>query len=245
MNTYEQLRNEAPGEGGDAWREADKEASRLRTLYASLKEDARYNNDYKSETAWAAFDEAKDKIAENAAKARELLHKQARSAEEGSLPFPPQEPLNTQDTDKIIASQNEASRIVRKLDRMDARSREGKNPFKADKTEILRGEYGRGLEVGGVQGGAICRGALAAADELGVSRESVVSDFRKDRHREALGRAEHYSRLAAHISKKVPEPPFPRPGARRGGDFHTGRTNPFLADLAREVRPAGRGPHWS
>lgn len=245
MTTYEELRNEAPGEGGDAWREADRDAKRLRELYVSLKEDARYNNDYKSETAWAAFDGAKGKIAENAAKARELLQKQARSAGEASLPFPPEEPLNTQDTNKLIASQNEASRIVRKLDRQEAKSRDGKGPFKPDKTGVLRGEYARGLEVGGVQGGAICRGALAAADEMGVDRESVISDFRKDRHNDALGRAEHYARLAGHVSKRVPEPPFPKPGARKGTDFHTGRTSSFLAERARDMRPAGRGPHWS
>lgn len=221
MTTYEELRDQATGEGADAWREADREEGRLRALYRELKEDPRYTNEHKSETAWKAYENARGKIAENRAKARELLQKRARSAEEVSLPLPPFEALHTTDTNKLIASQNEASRIVRKLDRMAT----GDGPFRPDKAGALRKEYGRGLEVGGVQGGAICRGALEAADEVGVDRESVVGGFRKERHREALERAEHCARLAAHVGGKVPEPPFARPD--RGQDLRGARSLPW------------------
>jgi hypothetical protein len=70
------------------------------------------------------------------------------------------------------------------------------------------------MEVGGIEGGCICRGVLSAARELGVDTDTVVNEFRKDRHHESLQRAEHSARLAGLIStKSVPEPPFAKPGA--------------------------------
>jgi hypothetical protein len=245
MSTYEQLRDSATGEAGEAWKAADREAGNLYALYRELQEDPRFTSEHKAETAWKRYDAAAGKVEAGRAKARELLQKQARSAETASLPFPPTESPGTEDTNKLIASQNEASRIVRKLDRMAS----GKGPFKPDKVKVLKGEYERGLEAGGVQGGAICRGVLAAANELGIDADAIVDAFRKDRHHEALERAEHCARLTQHISTRAPEPPFPRPGARRGSDFHTGRTNSFLPARERTVegpgRSSGRRPPWS
>ncbi len=245
--SYEQLRDGATGEGGDAWRATDKEESRLRELYRGLKEDPRYSEEHKSEQAWEAYERVKDKIAANKEKAREKLAKQARTGERFSIPMPGQEPLTTNDTNKLLASQNEAARIVRKIERVDS----GKGPFKPDQTEVLRNEYQRGLEVGGVQGGAICRGVLEAADELGVDKHSVVDPFRKERHHESLQSAEHAQRLTQLIGKQVPEPPFKRPGSGRGGDMHT-RPNFLVLDRDREqiVEPAvghtgkKRRPAW-
>jgi hypothetical protein len=242
-NTYEQLRDEATGEGANAWREADRLAANLRATYAGLKEDPRYTEEHRAEQAWAAYEAAEGKIAANKAKARELLQKQSRTNEKLSFPFPDQEVLTTTDTSKLIASQNEASRVVRKLDRTAANA---KGPFTRDRAEVLRDEYGRGLEVGGVSGGAICRGVLAAAEELGMDVHGVVDGFRKDRHREALERAEHYARLTDMIGGKAPEPPFTKPGSGRGSDFHTGRSRPLFVDRGRTVegsrRPGRRAP---
>ena len=42
MSAYEELRDGATGEGGDAWREADRRTSKLHALYRELKEDPRY-----------------------------------------------------------------------------------------------------------------------------------------------------------------------------------------------------------
>ena len=211
-NTYEELRDNATGEGGEAWREADRLTGNLYSLYRDLKEDPRYTDEHKAERAWERYEATKGKIEAGKTKAKELLEKQARSAERFSIPVPAEESVTTTDTAKLLASQNEASRIVRKIDRLDGNT---KGSFKPDRLETLKTEYGRGLETGGVQGGAICRGVLDAADELGIDRHSVVDSFRKDRHRDSLERAEHAERLAGLIGGKVPEPPFARPGERK------------------------------
>ena len=207
--TYEQLRDSATGEAGAAWKAADQEESNLRALYQELREDPRYTEAHKAQQAWERYEDAKERIAASKAKARELLEKQAHSAERSSVPFPAGEGIITSDTQKLLASQNEASRIIRTLDRLDR----GKGPLTQDRTEILKQEYGRGMETGGVQGGAICRGVLSACDELGVDVNAVVDGFRKDRHREALERSRHASQLVQYIGKRVPEPPFRRPGS--------------------------------
>ena len=221
--TYEQLRDSATGEAGVAWKAADHEESNLRTLYRDLKEDPRYTDSHKAETAWQRYEAAKEKIADGKAKARELLEKQAHAAERSSVPFPGGEGIITSDTQKLLASQNVASRIIRKLDRLDT-SNEG--PFTPERTEVLRQEYERGMETGGVQGGAICRDVLSACDELGIEVNAVVDSFRKERHHEALQRAQQAARLAQYIGKRVPEPPFRKPGsAQRVSEAQ--RKNPF------------------
>lgn len=240
--TYESLRDSATGEAGEAWKAADREESNLHALYRELREDPRYTDEHKAEQAWQRYEAAKEKIAAGKEKARDLLEKQSRSGERFSIPLPDGESLITSDTNKLLASQNAQASIIRKLDRMDA---SGKGPFKPDRVEVLRREYGRGLEVGGVQGGIICRGVLAAADELGVDTNAVVDGFRKQRHRESLERAEHAERLSQHIGKHVPEPPFPRPGSTpRGGDFHTGYGGPraFKPGAQRGVDTTPDGP---
>jgi hypothetical protein len=222
---YEELRDSATGEAGAAWKAADLEEGNLRALYQELKKDPRFSDEHKAEQAWAKYEATREKIASGKAKAKELLERQARTGERFSIPMPQGELPTTTDTTKLVASQNEASRVVRKLDRID----NGKGgPLKPDRTEILRQEYAKGLEIGGIQGGAICRGVLAAADELGVDADSVVDPFREERHRESLERAQHASRLMDLISSNVPEPPFARPGQRRRGSEPRRRNNALL-----------------
>jgi hypothetical protein len=215
--TYAEMRDGATGEGGEAWRRADREDGNLRQLYTTLKGDNRYSDEYKAEKAWEAYEAVREKIAGGREKAREMLEAQARLGERFSIPVPDGEALVTSDTTKLLASQNEAARIVRKIDRID-NSGKG-SPLKPDRLAVLRQEYGRGLEVGGAQGGIVCRGVLAAADELGVDAHSIVDGFRKDRHRESLERGEHSGRLARTVGGSVPPPPFPRPGrpVQQGG----------------------------
>jgi len=220
--TYEQLRDSATGEAGAAWKAADHEEGNLRALYQELREDPRFTNEHKAEQAWERYETAKEQIAAGKARARELLEKQALAAERSSVPFPGGEGMITSDTQKLLASQNEASRIIRKLDRLDT----GRGPFTSDKTEMLRQEYGRGLETGSVQGGAICRGVLSACDELGIDANAVVDGFRKERHHESLERSQHAARLVQYIGTRVPEPPFKRPSsAQRVSEAQ--RKNPF------------------
>ena len=212
--TYESLRDSATGEAGEAWKRADREDANLRTLYSNLKQDPRYTSEHQAEQAWGAYEATKGKIAADKTKARELLERQARTGEHFSFPMPEGESLITSDTSKLLASQNESARIVRKLDRIAG---SGTGPFKLDKAEVLKQEYERGLEIGGVQGGAICRGVLEAADELGMDRHRVVDTFRKQSHRNSLEDAARASILTQHIAKHIPEPPFKRPVGRTPG----------------------------
>ena len=210
--TYEQLRGSATGEAGEAWKAADREESNLRTLYRNLKEDPRYTEKHKAEQAWARYEATKEKIAAGREKARESLKKQAQTAERLSIPLPDGEALITTHTSKLLAVQNEAARIIRKIDRAG----QSGGPFRPNRVEALKEEYRRGLEIGGMQGGVICRGVLMAADELGSDTGAVVHGFRKERHHKALESAHHAERLAGLIGKRIAvEPPFPRPGTRR------------------------------
>jgi len=208
--TYEQLRDSATGEAGAAWKAADREEHNLRTLYQELRDDPRYTTEHKAEQAWQRYEAAKEMIVSGKVKAREVLETQARTAEHQSMPLPAKEGLITNDSQKLLLSQNESARIIRKLDRLDENAR---GPFKPGKVEVLKQEYGRGLEVGGVQGGAICRGVLSVCDELGIDANVVVDSFRKQRHHESLERAQHAAHLTQYISKRVPEPPFRKPGS--------------------------------
>jgi hypothetical protein len=168
-NPYEALRDSATGEAGEAWKAADREAKKLAALYQELREDPRYTDAHKAETAWARYEAGKGRI--EAGRAKELLERQARSAERFSLPFPDGEGPTTTDTQKLLATQNETARLLRRIDRMGA---DGKGPFRSDPAAVLRDEYGRGLEVGGVQGGALCRAVLEAARDLGMAADSIV-----------------------------------------------------------------------
>jgi hypothetical protein len=209
--TYEQLRDAASGDAGQAWRSADREEGNLHALYRSLKEDPRYTEEHKAQKAWENYEIAREKIAAGSReKARESLKKQAQTAERLSIPLPDGEELITTDTSKLLAAQNEAARIIRKLERASLAS-PARGPFRPTPVEVLKEEYARGLEVGGMEGGVICRGVLMAADELGADASAVVDGFRKQRHRKALESAHHAERVAGLIGKQInAEPPFPR-----------------------------------
>jgi hypothetical protein len=228
-DTYESLRESVGGTAGEAWRAADRAEANLRSLYQELKDDPRYTEEHKAATAWERYEATKDKITADKEKARELLQKQLRSAERLSVPLPGSEAVNTTDTDKLLASQNEATRLVRRIDRLEAGA---KGPFKPDRVNVLKEQYQRGLEVGGVQGGAICRGVLLACEELGVDTNAVVDPFRKQTHRDSLEHAQHVERLLFTVGGKPPEPPFPRPGRTRSpkdvGTYGGRRVTGFL-----------------
>jgi hypothetical protein len=232
--SYEQLRASVDGEACAAWDLVDRQVSELRTFYEQLKEDERYSSEYKAEQAWKRFVAVKEKISRGTAKTKELLEKQIHSRQQFSIPMPQGEPVHTHDANKLIASQNEASRIVRKIDRLDST---GKGPFKPDRTEMLRSEYARGLEIGGVQGACICRGVLAAADELGVDTDSIVDPFRRDRHRDSLQGAQLAARQLDLIGSDLPQPPFPDLSKRTRGS-EPRRQSALLLPKATELSSA-------
>jgi hypothetical protein len=93
-------------------------------------------------------------------------------------------------------------------------------------------------QIGGVQRGAICRGVLEAADELGVDKDQVVDGFRKQSHRNALEDAERASMLTQLIGSQIPQPPFARPSRPREG------RDKLLIPRERSMRTKGRRPSW-
>ncbi len=226
MSEYEQMRDQESGPAGQAWREADREEQRLRSLYESLREDNRYTEAHKGQQAWGAFLAAKEKIAAGRQQARESLQKQARSAERFSVPLPKGVSHQAKDASELLAAQNEAGRIVRKVERQQ------QGPISPSKDEALRKEYGRGLELGGVEGAAICRGTLSAAEDLGVPVDAVVDDYRKDQHRESQERAQAANQAAFTIGTKIKEPPFPRPN-----DVPPQSLDSVLTNRARGYKP--------
>jgi hypothetical protein len=228
--SYESIQQEAKGPGVEEWRHADKLRADLTATYHSLREDPRYTEEHKAERAWERYETAKEKIAADSEKARELLEKRVISAERLSIPFPAGEGLITTDTNKLLASQNEATRIVRKVERKKLKPTQAR--------EILREEYERGLEIGGIQGGAICRGVCQAADELTLDIHSVVHPFRKERHHESLEQAQHAARLTQLISRHIPEPPYPRPNASGSS-----RDNLFIPQSRGQMFKRSR-PSW-
>jgi hypothetical protein len=234
--SYEQLRSSVDGEAGESWDRVDRQVRDLRKHYESLKNDERLNDEYRAQEAWKRFEAARPKIEQGKQKTKELLEQQVRSRHQSSIPMPKGHSGPTHDTNKLIAAQNEASRIIRKLDRQSS----GKSLFKVDKTETLRTEYERGLEIGGVQGASICRGVLSAADEVGVDVESVVDGFRTERHHESLQRSQQAARQLDLIGSDVPEPPFPEPGKRTRRGSEPRRQRAMLVEKAPEIASVGR-----
>jgi hypothetical protein len=143
-STYESLRDSARGEAGALWKAADREEANLGKYYEQLKEDVRFTDTHKAELAWGRYNQVKDKIVEGRTKAGEQLAHDAAVYRRQALPFPPSEGPVTQDTQKIVISQNETQRISRKLARMQDAST---GPFRPDLTSAIRQEYERGLEV--------------------------------------------------------------------------------------------------
>jgi hypothetical protein len=211
-NTYEDLRDSARGEAASLWKTADREEGNLSKFYEQLQDDPRYTSEHKSELAWAKYNQAKEKIVRGREKAGEQLANDAAVYHRQSLPFPASEGPVTQDSQKILITQNESARISRKLARMQEAST---GPFRPDLTSALRDEYQRGLDVGGVMGGSLCRAVLAVCDEYGVTPDSVVDSFRKDRHRELMERAQYAEYLQDYLGKRVSEPPYPKPASEK------------------------------
>jgi hypothetical protein len=240
VGAYKELRATVEGEAGRAWDSADRGLAELRASYERLREDPRYTEEHKSEQAWELYARASEKIVANRERARSLLEQQAKTDRRFSIPLPPEQSVTVTDPATLLACQNEHTRIIRKLDRLEANAR---GPSKRSPVEVLQEEYSKGLEAGGVQGGSICRGVLSAADELGIDAASVVDQYRNDRHRANLERAQASARLTDLFSKQgPPEPPFPgqEPVVGRGGSaIHAPPTPSSSPGTARRWSRAG------
>jgi hypothetical protein len=230
---HDQIRQGMDDKAKAVWDSVDREKASLRGVYRRLEADECYTEEHRAEQAWAAYESTKQKIAQGNGKLRDQLNSGVRSGQRFSIPMPQGEAVTASDTNKILAQQNEAARILRKLERQDSSA--GKSPFKRDRVEVLKEEYGRGLDTdtGGAHGGIICRGVLSACDELGIDTNAVVDSFRKDRHRESLLRAQRNAQALDLIGNSVPEPRFARPGKGRGSNPPK-RQSTFLVDKKSE-----------
>ena len=102
--SYEDIQREAKGPGVEEWRQADKARDNLSELYRSLSEDDRYAPEYKSEQAWAKYEETRARVEQLAPEAREKMLRSAEGLERMSIPTPEGEGLITKDTNTLAHS---------------------------------------------------------------------------------------------------------------------------------------------
>ena len=117
------------------------------------------------------------------------------------------------------------------------RKKESPGPFRPDVGGYLRQEYARGLEIGGIEGGSICRGTLRAAGELGVSQEEIIAPLRDDKHREAFERAGRLYWFSDMVSTAAP--PVPR---KLDGRNSKSRVAGFYRSAPSALVPGAAGP---
>jgi hypothetical protein len=141
--TYEQLRDSVENaEARAAWLDHDRRRANLSETYRTLKDDPRYTEAHKSEQIWEAYSRESEHIQAAGEKARELLEREAKGHEMMSVPRPKGENIFNLSTEKLLAAQNEAARIVRKTQRRQS----APGPFKPNTAGVLREEYARGIE---------------------------------------------------------------------------------------------------
>ena len=130
----------------------------------------------------------------------------------------------------MLLAQNERERILRGVERR----RSAAGPFKPDVADLLRQEYERGMEAGSTtEAAAICRGTLAAAQELGLDN-GWLNPFMRERHYEAQDKARQQYFLADAVSISAPALPkeFERALRRERAS----------GQPAHQVLPGGYGP---
>jgi hypothetical protein len=241
--SYDDVQREARGPGVEEWRQADKARDSLSELYQSLSEDDRYAPEYKSEQAWARYEETKAKVEQLAPEARKKMLRSAEGLERMSIPTPEGEGLITKDTDKLLLTAHERSRLEGLIARSEKLADEG--PFKANPLDILKAAYEQGLEEGGPGGGAAVRAAIQLARDWGLDINAIVDKHRKPHHHGALEDAQAARMRADMVGRTVPTPPFKRGGAvPRGAGRHS---NVPVAFVPREERPLFKGrsrPSW-
>jgi len=191
-----------------AWREADRLENGLRNFYRDLREDNRYTDAFKSETAWKRFEQDAPRIRAGREKVKNMLTDRIESWMRMSIPTPDGENLVSTDDTKILLQQNELTRVVRKVDRLVSNAR---GPMKPNPTQILKAEYESALRKGGPRGGATVRAVIDAADEYEIPVETIVADSRRERHQRLVDLAEDGHNMLQVLATTVTEPPFPHP----------------------------------
>ena len=244
-SSYADIQQKASGAGVTEWRELDRLRGGLTTLYRTLQEDTRYAEEYKSKTSWERYEKTRARVETLAPKAREKMLGSALSAERQSIPVPEGEHLLTTDTDKLLLTAHERSRIEALVSRAQKAAEKG--PFKAEPLRLLKTEYARGLSEGGPGGGATVRAVVGLARDLGLDLDPIVDPHRKNYHRRALEDAQNARMRADLVGKRVPQPPFPNPnegGTSKGiGTYRS--TQKLIGSKKGGPLKLKRGkPHW-
>jgi hypothetical protein len=217
--SYEDVQQEAKGPGADEWREVDKARAKLSELYRNLQEDERFAEQYKSEQAWREYEKVRAQVEQLAPEAREKMLKSADGLERLSIPMPEGEGLLTKDTDKLLLTAHERSRIEGLLNRAEKLADKG--PSKRGPHDLLEVEYERGIDEGGPGGGATVRAIVGLARDYGLDLDKIVDGRRKHYHYESLEDAGRARMRANMVGRSVPEPPFPHPRYSQPKDVGT------------------------
>ncbi len=240
--TYESIQQSAKGPGTDEWCQLDKARSDLAAFYHSLAEDERYAPEYKSETAWARYEETKAQVEKLAPEARKKMLKSAEGLERMSIPTPEGEGLITKDTNKLLLTAHERSRLEGLINRAD---RPAKEPFKANPVEILKTAYEQGLNQGGPGGGATVRAVYELARDWGLDIDAIVDAHRKPRHHHTLEDAQRRRIQAEMVGRHVPEPPFKRGGGLTAtGTYTRSGRKALIPRESTPMQPKKRKPYW-
>src|SRR5215211_987139 len=242
--SYESVQSEAKGPGVEEWRQVDKARSDLAELYNNLREDDRYAPEYKAESAWAKYEETRAQVEKLAPEARAKMLRSAGGLERMSIPTPESEGLITKDTNKLLLTAHERSRLEGLVNRAD---KSAKGPFKANPLAILKAEYERGLEQGGPGGGSTVRAVYELARDWGLDIDAIVDAHRKSHHRGALEDAQSARMRAEMIGRTVPQPPFAKGGvaSKGAGTYGTGATTAFIPrEKGMLFKNKNRRPAW-
>jgi hypothetical protein len=247
MTDYEQLRDSAPSESRIEWRDGDRWSSYLREKDEELKADESLSEQGKYEKAEEYRAKTEPRIQRAYEKARDHLAEEVKRQRGASVPMPGNKTLfanPVKDSTELVAIQTEAASIQAKVERTQNRMPAGMKAG-GHATDVLRESFAQGMEVGGVEGTVKCRGALRAAEALGVPVDDVVSAYREQRHYEAADEAFRLEnlRLTVPSGRSVPTNPFAaREKPPQGGDFHTGRgATLFKGRPAPQLAPQRRG----
>ena len=230
--TYEDIQSQAKGSGVEEWKRADKARADLTEFYRTLQDDPCISDLARSEKAWQHYEAVKAEVEQLAPEAQAKMARSAETAARQSIPTPESESLITSNTEKLLLTQGEQSRIYRQLDRLES----ARAPLKRTPVQVLKEEYTRGLQVGGPQGGAICRAVYEIARDTGVDIEGIVDEHRQDSHRRALEDAQNTEMRLQLIGKTVSEPPFPHPDKLAQG----GKSVGTYRGKSKEIVPGGR-----
>jgi hypothetical protein len=226
----------------EEWRQADQARSDLSTLYTSLRDDPRYSEEYRAETAWAKYDETRARVEQLAPEARQKMLKSAESLERLSIPTPEGEALVTKDTNKLLLTAHERSRLEGLIARSEKAADKG--PFKANPVDILKTAYEQGLNEGGPSGGATVRAVIQLARDYDVDVDGIVDEHRKPHHHGALADAQAAWMRAQMVGRSVPEPPFKRErGSTPTGTYGGGQSKAFIPQEKGMVLKKSR-PYW-